>query len=105
MLYEEIRQRYGSHIAKRVQRELNQNEFNSLKVDDLHDYLESRAEKVGHDYRVIMANPFERGNVRSEVLQSRWREAEDLVYLLSVAEDVSLAVRESLKNADSNLSF
>ena len=96
MLYEELKQRYGNHIAKRVQRELDNREFRSVAVDSLPTYLETRAENVARDYKTIMENPLERGNVRSEVLQKRWREAEDLSYLVYIAEDVSSAVRASL---------
>lgn len=96
MLYEELKQRYGNHIAKRVQRELASNEFNKIGVEDLPHYLETRAEKVAQDYKKIMENPLERGNVRSEVLQRCWREAEDLAYLVSVAEEVATTVKSAL---------
>lgn len=96
MLYEELQQRYGKHVAKRIQRELDHREFSQLNVDSLRGYLESRAENVARDYKSIMENPLERGNVRSEVLQMKWREAEELAYILCIAEDVSATVRASM---------
>ena len=96
MLYEDLQQRYGNHIAKRVRLALGSKEFNNADVGTLLNYLETRAEKVAQDYRTLMSNPLERGNMRSETLQKQWRDAEDLAYLLSVAEDVSTAVRASI---------
>ena len=96
MVYEELQQRYGNHIAKRVQLELGKAEFHSVDIDVLPAFLESRAEKAAQDYKLLAENPLERGSMRSEVLQKRWREAEDLAYLLSVAEDVSITVRAAI---------
>lgn len=99
MLYEELRQRYGNHIAKRIQRDLSHDEFRRADLETLVPFIETRAEKLAQDYKTLMENPFERGNMRSEVLQGRWRQAEDLAYLLSVAEDVSLAVRAAMSES------
>jgi hypothetical protein len=96
MLYEELRHRYGNHVANRVRRELSRNEFNQTTLENLPAYLEERAKKLGGNYQALMDNPFERGNVRSEILQKRWRDAEDLAYLLSIAEDVTAAVRGAI---------
>jgi hypothetical protein len=98
MLFHDLQQRYGSHIAKRIKLGLAPIEFNSVDLEKLPAYLEKRAEKAAEDYKVLMENPLERGNVRSEVLQKLWREAEDLAYILSIAEDVSITVRASLIN-------
>lgn len=98
MLFDELQQRYGSHIAKRVKHGLAPTEFNSVNLEKLPAYLETRAEKAARDYKALMENPLERGNVRSEVLQKLWREAEDLAYILSIAEDVTTTVRASLAN-------
>jgi hypothetical protein len=100
MVFEELQQRYGSHIARRVQHDLGRAEFNLVDLDQLPVYLEARAEKAARDYRMVMENPLERGNVRCEVLQKLWREAEDIAYLLSIAEDVSTAVRATLVNGN-----
>ena len=98
MLYNELEQRYGAHIAKRVQIGLNRSEFTSASLERLLPILEARAEKAAQDYKKLMDNPLERGNVRSEVLQKWWHDAEDLLYLLTVAEDVSTTVRTTLAN-------
>jgi hypothetical protein len=96
MLYEDLRQRYGTHIAKRVQHELNRSEFERIVLENLPVHLEERADKMERDYQALMNNPMERGNVRSEILHKRWRDAEDLAYLLSVAEEVSMTVRAAI---------
>jgi hypothetical protein len=95
MLYEELHQRYGNHIAKRVQQELSVAEFNQIAVPELLSYLELRAEAAHKEYRARLDNPFineELGDSRSDymdVLYRRWCEAEDLAYLVTIAEDVS----------------
>jgi len=96
MLYGELQVRYGNHIAKRVERELSRSEFSAADLNDLPHFLEKRAEKAAENYRQIMANPLERGTMQCESLQRLWREAEDLAYLLSIAEDVSITVRASM---------
>lgn len=96
MNYDEIQQKYGTHLAKRIQRSLKPNEFLSTNLSNLAEFLEVRAEKAANDYRKLMDNPLERGNVRSELLQKVWSDAEELAYLLSIAEDVSSTVRASL---------
>lgn len=98
MLYEELQQRYGNHVAKRVRHDLTRGEFNAIALDGLPAYLEARAERAAQDYKTVMDNPLDRGSVRSEILQKMWREAEDLAYLLSVAEDVSTTVRAVFMN-------
>jgi hypothetical protein len=99
MLFHDLQQRYGSHIAKRIKIGLAPAEFNSADLEKLPIYLEKRAEKAAQDYKALMQNPLERGNVRSEVLQKLWRDAEDLAYILSIAEDVSVTVRAALAEA------
>ena len=96
MLYEDMQQRYGNHVAKRIQRELNGAEFQVIKIDELHHFLETRAEKLAQEYQCLMADPLARGNMRSETLQTKWQQAEDLAYLLSVAEDVASTVKANL---------
>jgi hypothetical protein len=96
MQYEELQQRYGNHVAKRIQTGLMRNEFATVPIEELCIYLERRAEKAALDYRQIMSNPLDRGSLRSEVRQKVWRDAEDLSYLLSIAEDVSSTVRASV---------
>ena len=99
MLYDELQQHFGSHIAKRVQSSLTRMEFQKVDVDKLRSYLEARAEASANCYKKLMDNPLERGNVRCEILHKQWSDAEDLVYLISVAEDVSLRVRATMAGA------
>jgi DNA repair exonuclease SbcCD ATPase subunit len=96
MIYEELQQRYGAHVAKRIQRELNQSEFSSVHLENLKNHLEQRVERTEKNYKSLMSNPLENGNVRSEILQKQWHEAENLAYLLSIAEDVSSTVRAAI---------
>ncbi len=98
MLYDHLQQRYGTHLAKRVQRELNGKEFAQVPVDQVSEFLAARADKAAQDYKSLMDNPLERGNVRSEVLQKRWQDAEDLAYIVTIADDVTLTVRASMNS-------
>ena len=95
MMYEELHQKYGNHIAKRVQQELSNSEFQHIPINNLIHYLEDRAETAHQEYRVRMNDPFTHekltgkdGDVMDR-LYRRWCNAEDLAYLLTVAEDVS----------------
>lgn len=104
MLYDELHQRYGAHIAKRVQQELAPSEFSAVEIDELVTYLEVRAETTHKEYQAQLHNPLSTGSNRSEAMDHlcrRWRAAEDLAYLLSVAENVSATVRMSLAGAKS----
>ena len=99
MLYEDIHLRYGNHIAKRVRTELSPEEFSQIAIEELLPYLESRAEVAHKEYQSRLDNPFineELGDSRKDymdVLYRRWCDAEDLAYLVTVAEDVSLNAR------------
>lgn len=99
MLYEDLHQRFGSHIAKRVQVELSASEFKQVDVEGLVLYLETRAEIAHKEYQSRVDNPFSRakdGNM--DALYQRWRDAEDLAYLVMVAEDVGTATRLVMAN-------
>ena len=102
MHYQELHQRYGSHIAKRIQTELNFSEFNQVEVDELATYLEIRAEAAHKEYHVHLDNPFSKRELTSghtniiDLLHRRWRDAEEIAYLLTVAEDVSTNTRLEL---------
>lgn len=99
MLYQELHHRYGTHIAKRVQVELSTSEFTQVATDELPAYLEMRAEAAHKEYQARLDNPFineELGAARGAyigVLYHRWREAEDLAYLVTIAEDVNFNTR------------
>jgi hypothetical protein len=96
MHYEELHQRYGSHIAKRVEQELTASEFEKAKLDDLLNFLETRAETAHLEYqrrldKLIGVKP----GADVDIIYNRWREAEELAYLISVADDITLQYRES----------
>ena len=96
MLYEDIHRRYGNHIARRVQQELSEIEFSEVGVNELAAYLEARAEAAHKEYQMRVDNPFineelgARRNDYMDVLYRRWRDAEDLAYLLTITEDVGM---------------
>ena len=98
MDYQELHQRYGSHIAKRVQAELDSAEFNSVKLKELVPYLEFPAEAAEKEYQLRLYDPFKKnedeteGEDKIDLLHHRWRDAEEIAYLVSVAEEVGLNV-------------
>lgn len=96
MRIEELEKTYGPHVAKRVTREVGARELEPVSVDQLCHFLQARAERFNAEFKACMANPLEQGNVRCELLQMKWHDAEELAYLLSVADDVSHAVRAAL---------
>ncbi len=95
MLYNDLHQYFGNHIAKRVQAQLSRSEFSQIDIKDLPEYLEMRAEAAHKEYQIYLDNPFgdsrPQASRKTEIdaLYRRWREAEDLAYLIAVAEDVS----------------
>jgi hypothetical protein len=97
MIFEELHNRYGTHVARRVQQELTPVEFVEIALEGLPTWLEIRAETAHKEYQVRLDNPFineELGRARDDyvdVLYRRWREAEELAYIVTVAEDVSHA--------------
>ncbi len=102
MLYEELHQRYGTHVAKRVQVELSVSEFKQVDIEELSAYLDTRAEAAHKEYQIHHDNPFakvERGTGHTErvdTLYRNWREAEDLAYLISIADDVGATTRRAI---------
>ena len=99
MLYDDVRQSYGDHIAKRVQRELSAGEFHEAAADTLTQFLEARAEDAHQTYKARLTHNLSSLGIKGEItpsietLHRRWREAEDLAYIVSVAEDVSQNLR------------
>lgn len=97
MTFEELCNRYGSHVARRVQQELDSSELDRLESMDLLTWLETRAETAHKEYQTRLENPFvneELGPVRAEyidVLYRRWQSAEELAYLVTIAEDAGQA--------------
>jgi len=96
MQYEDLHRHYGAHVAQRVMRELTESEFNQVAIDILPAWLEARAEAAHENYRALLNNPL---SSRSQNVGAtaeacrRWREAEDLAYLIAVAEDVGANAR------------
>ena len=96
MLYEELHSRFGTHVSQRVKRELSHSEFAEIVIDDLAHWLEARAEAAHEEYRGLLNNPLAsstKDSMRAGDACRRWREAEDLAYLVAVAEDVGANAR------------
>lgn len=95
MNYEDLHARYGAHVATRIQDELPAEEFKQVKIEELQTFLEKRAEAAHREYQTRLENPFineELGNARADyidVLYKRWCDAEDLAYLVAVAENAN----------------
>ena len=97
MKYEKLHQRYGSHIAKRVQAELDDVDFDRVALEELVSFLENRAVTAMREYQdhrddAVLAHPSATGEV-IDLLHRHWREAEELAYLVEIAEDVSFGGR------------
>ena len=96
MIFEELHNRYGHHVAQRVRQELDAGDFARLGVAELPAWLETRAEAAHKEYQTRLENPFvneELGAARTDyidMLYRRWQDAEELAYLVAIAEDVSL---------------
>lgn len=103
MVFDELHSRYGTHVAKRVQQELSASEFEQLELEELPLYLETRAEFAHKEYQSRLENPFineELGHARGDyvdVLYKRWKEAEELAYLVSITEDVGMHLTAAAK--------
>ena len=96
MHYQELHSRYGTHVSQRLCRELTPSEFEQIAVDALPNWLETRAESAHENYRRLLNNPMASADfaaARTGEACRRWREAEDLAYLVVIAEDVSLNLR------------
>jgi len=96
VLYEELHRRYGTHVSQRVRRELTESEFNQVDIDALPVWLEQRAEAAHGKYRQLLSNPLtmaENDAPHTGKACRCWREAEDLAYLIAVAEDVGMNAR------------
>ncbi len=95
MYYEELNQHYGSNIALRIRHELSASEFDMLTIEDLPAYLSMFAELAEKEYQSRIDNPFineELGAARDtyvEVLHMRWREAEELAFLVLAHDEDS----------------
>jgi hypothetical protein len=93
MLYEELHRHYGTHVSQRVKRELSQAEFCEIEIEDLSSWLETRAEAAHLEYRNLLNNPLassERDTALAGVACRCWRAAEDLAYLVAIANDVEI---------------
>lgn len=98
MQYEELQRRYGTHVSQRVRRELTPSEFNGVEIGNLTAWLENRAEVAHEEYRRLQNNPIISSRSDTAPIGEacrRWREAEDLAYLVVIAEDVSLNAQVS----------
>jgi hypothetical protein len=96
LTYEELHRRYGTHVSQRVRRELTSSEFDSIDIDSLPSWLEARAEAAHDAYLRLLNNPLasqEKDESGAKEACRRWREAEDLAYLVVIADDVSANAR------------
>ena len=96
MQYQELHSRYGTHVSQRLSRELTPAEFEQVDMETLPAWLEMRAETAHENYSRLLNNPMataEFGAARAGEACRRWREAEDLAYLVVIAEDVGAHVR------------
>ncbi len=93
MTYEELNRRYGTHVSQRIRRELSPLEFEKLTIETLPTWLETRAEQAHDKYRLLLSNPLlssaGKGVPDTRAACQRWREAEDLAYLVAIAEDIT----------------
>jgi hypothetical protein len=95
MIFQELHNRYGSHVARRVQQELTSTEFEKITLKELPTWLETRAEAAHRDYQARLDNPYLAETAADQVsaLYQRWQGAEDLAYIITVAEDVGARAR------------
>ncbi|MER2520668.1 MAG: hypothetical protein ABTQ34_08275 [Bdellovibrionales bacterium] len=95
MVFDELVRRYGEHVAKRVQQELGSSEFSHLRLEELSPYLVLRAEEAHREYQrrldraTMNLGACTMRDETTEVLYDRWRTAEELSYLLAIAEDAN----------------
>jgi hypothetical protein len=96
VIYEELHRRYGTHVSQRLRRELSASEFSEVLLDNLTAWLAARAEAAHEAYRTLLNNPLassEDDSLHTGAACRRWREAEDLSYLVAIADDVGANAR------------
>ncbi len=97
MKAQDLYDRYGLLVSQRVAHELTPSEFDQVTVDVLPSWLENRAEAAHDTYRALLTNPPSCAQTdpsrRVGEACRRWREAEDLAYLVVIADDVSANVK------------
>ena len=94
MTFDELARHYGPQVAQRLRHELTEAEFNQVSLDTLSLWLETRAEHAHKTYCNLLNQPQLDKNVNMTGLACRrWREAEDLAYVVAIADDVSHAVK------------
>lgn len=97
MLFDELVRRYGEYVSKRVQRELGSSEFSQIHLEELSPYLTLRAEEAHREYQrrldraTMNLGSCTMRDETTEALYDRWRAAEELSYLLAIAQDASRA--------------
>ncbi|MGE3622652.1 MAG: hypothetical protein AB7H77_02085 [Bdellovibrionales bacterium] len=90
MIVEELYKRYGSHVARRVQQELSNAEFKEVSLAHLVRWLEKRAEAAHKAYLTRLENPLiTEADELIKALYRRWQNAEELAYVIAIAEDVN----------------
>lgn len=86
MLYEELHCRYGDCVSHRLRSELTPTDFDAVGLGELLGWLKSRARTARENYRSLLNNPSAMSSCGAGDACRRWREAEDLVYLVALAE-------------------
>jgi len=98
LTFEELYSRYGSYISQRLRQDLLSSEFDMIELGGLPQWLEDRADKAHRNYLLLLNNPIlaamDKKNVSNTGMACRrWREAEDLAYLVAIAENEPVAAK------------
>ena len=94
MVFDELKDRYGSYVAELVRQALTLEELGELEIEELVAYFDLRAAKVYQEYRTRVDNPSSHNRPKEEVeeylnvLRRRWQEAEELAHLVLAADKV-----------------
>jgi len=90
LTFEELNSRYGSYISQRLRQDLLSSELDTVEIEGLPQWLEERAEKAHKNYLMLLNNPIlssmDKNASSTGLACRRWRDAEDLAYLVAIAE-------------------
>jgi len=92
MRFEELKTISGGVVAERVRQALTLEQFDKINLQDLPDYLEDRAELSRRAYQDHLDSAGGRISEQEKmasvlnVLRRRWQEAEELAYLVLLAD-------------------
>jgi hypothetical protein len=97
MTQRELSEYFGKVVADRVFQELAPGELSKVVVEDIAEYLEIRAESAHLKYTTAQHNPELFSDCERAQFEEAWRQAEDLAYIVQVAENVALNTQRKLK--------